>query len=298
MNTIRTMVGLTISMLALAGCAADTTTHETEQTATSEAEALTYADLYGTWIADTGPIYEITFDKDAAETLGGFLKGHHFSATVDNGIRCVTTPCPSSDQVGGVFKKASGTSTKVTLASYDKPSAVFAKYLGDYTAKVTSTKLTLKKQDGTIAGTFHRSTGTKCGTTICAAGTVCCNPLMNICTKPGMVCIQLAPANSQQATAYSPRRAVGARCTGGPPSTGWRSTLNRLAQNPPSDASPPASPRVAAGEMRRVFRARSAFVARRRSGSYVEHANQKAFARPRATSVACLVRPRVGRKPR
>jgi peptidylprolyl isomerase len=43
---------------------------------------------------------------------------------------------------------------------------------------------------------------------------------------------------------------------------------------------------------------RSSFAARRRSSSYVEHANQKAFARPRATSVACLVRPRVGRKPR
>lgn len=29
-----------------------------------------------------------------------------------------------------------------------------------------------------------------CGDVTCGPGLVCCNPLMNICTKPGMVCIQ------------------------------------------------------------------------------------------------------------
>ncbi len=33
-------------------------------------------------------------------------------------------------------------------------------------------------------------TGPRCGTTTCAAGMVCCNPLRNICTAPGMFCIQ------------------------------------------------------------------------------------------------------------
>ncbi len=33
-------------------------------------------------------------------------------------------------------------------------------------------------------------TGPRCGTTTCAAGFVCCNPLRNICTRPGMFCIQ------------------------------------------------------------------------------------------------------------
>jgi hypothetical protein len=32
--------------------------------------------------------------------------------------------------------------------------------------------------------------GETCGDVQCAPGLVCCNPLMNICTKPGMVCIQ------------------------------------------------------------------------------------------------------------
>ena len=31
---------------------------------------------------------------------------------------------------------------------------------------------------------------TPCGDTQCGAGMVCCNPVMGICTKPGMVCIQ------------------------------------------------------------------------------------------------------------
>jgi predicted secreted protein len=32
--------------------------------------------------------------------------------------------------------------------------------------------------------------GVRCGNTTCAAGDVCCNPIMNICTRPGMFCIQ------------------------------------------------------------------------------------------------------------
>jgi len=29
-----------------------------------------------------------------------------------------------------------------------------------------------------------------CGEVTCGKGTICCNPLRGICTKPGMVCIQ------------------------------------------------------------------------------------------------------------
>ncbi|RYE76774.1 MAG: protease complex subunit PrcB family protein [Myxococcales bacterium] len=32
--------------------------------------------------------------------------------------------------------------------------------------------------------------GEVCGDVICGEGTACCNPLMNLCTKPGMVCAQ------------------------------------------------------------------------------------------------------------
>lgn len=41
------------------------------------------------------------------------------------------------------------------------------------------------------AGTRCEPTrGVRCGTTTCAAGLVCCNPLRNICVRPGMFCIQ------------------------------------------------------------------------------------------------------------
>lgn len=40
------------------------------------------------------------------------------------------------------------------------------------------------------AGVRCEPTGVRCGTTTCAAGMVCCNPLRNICTAPGMFCIQ------------------------------------------------------------------------------------------------------------
>ena len=45
-----------------------------------------------------GAFYSITFTTDAASTLGGF-KGRRFDATIDTGIRCITTPCPSTEQV-------------------------------------------------------------------------------------------------------------------------------------------------------------------------------------------------------
>ena len=32
--------------------------------------------------------------------------------------------------------------------------------------------------------------GEQCGDAVCGPGLVCCNPVMGICTKPGMVCIQ------------------------------------------------------------------------------------------------------------
>ena len=184
-----TLFAVMFASTLFAGCAMQTDAEDDGNVAGSEDE-LTKTQIVGTWIADTGPIYEITFTKDYAETLGGFLKGRQFSAEVDNGIRCITTPCDSSDSVGGVYKLSNSGKT-VTLASYDKPSLTFSKYLGDYASSINSKGiLTLTKKDGTVAGTFHKQTGVKCGTNVCGAGTYCCNPVMSICAKTGMVCIQ------------------------------------------------------------------------------------------------------------
>lgn len=179
-----------VASIFAAGCAA-TDAEEAEEVAASSEEALSAANIYGAWEAETGPIYNITFTRNYAETLGGGLKGKSFEATVDNGIRCITTPCPATDSVAGVYKVTGG--SKLTLASYDRPSLAFSRYLGDYRVSLAKGKLTLKKLDGTVQGTFHKAapvTGEKCGTTVCGAGLVCCNPLRNICTPPGMMCIQ------------------------------------------------------------------------------------------------------------
>ena len=82
--------------------------------------------------------------------------------------------------------------TKLTLASFDKPTATFGKYLGDYRIKLsTAGVLTLTKTDGTIVAQLKKApAGVKCGSVTCGAGLVCCNPVMGICTKPGMMCIQ------------------------------------------------------------------------------------------------------------
>jgi hypothetical protein len=43
---------------------------------------------------------------------------------------------------------------------------------------------------GADCGGICIDAGETCGKVTCGSGTVCCNPLMGICTKPGMVCIQ------------------------------------------------------------------------------------------------------------
>lgn len=47
-----------------------------------------------------------------------------------------------------------------------------------------------KGADGCVTGFDCEPKGVQCGNATCAAGDVCCNPVMGICTKPGMFCIQ------------------------------------------------------------------------------------------------------------
>lgn len=188
---MRTFAALLASAsLLFAGCALQNDAGNDEGAVEQSEDALVASKLVGSWEAVSGPIYTIDFTADYAETLGGFLKGKGFTATVDNGVRCITTPCDSVDEVGGVYKTTKG--TVLTLASFDRPSLAFSRYLGDYTMSLSKSGiLTLKKTDGTVVSQLKKAAaGEKCGTITCGAGLVCCNPLMNICTKPGMMCIQ------------------------------------------------------------------------------------------------------------
>jgi hypothetical protein len=151
-------------------------------------DALAAAKLYGTWDATSaGAFYNITFTKDYAETLGGGLKGRRFDAAIDTGVRCIMAPCDEATlNASGVYR-VSG--SKLTLASYDKPTLEFSKVLGDYTVTLSKGTLTLAKRDGSFKQTFTKRAGEKCGEVTCGEGTVCCNPVMSICVKPGMFCI-------------------------------------------------------------------------------------------------------------
>lgn len=186
---MRTFAALLASAsLLFAGCAIQNGTDTDEGNVEQSDDALATKSLYGTWEAVSGPIYRIEFTETKTSTLGGW-SGRSFNATVDNGVRCFTTPCDSSDDVGGVYRVSFG--TRVTFASFDKPSATFAKYLGDYSMKLSKDGvLTLKKTDGTVVAELKKRTGTPCGTNVCGAGTYCCNPVMSICAKIGMMCIQ------------------------------------------------------------------------------------------------------------
>ncbi len=195
MNVLKLILAMVGASVFAVGCAAEvsqpvsqTGVDSTEATATEESD-LSISRLIGTWEATTGPIYSIEFTGKVAQTLGGGLHGHRFTARIDTGIRCITTPCPSETEVSGVYKSVGN---KLTLASYDRPSAEFARILGEYKHSLSNGDKNLKvdKADGTIHQAFTRNVGVPCGTTTCGAGLYCCNPLRNMCARPGMFCIQ------------------------------------------------------------------------------------------------------------
>lgn len=186
----RSLFAVFFAASCFAGCAVQSQEEPNDGVTDSSEDALALASLYGTWIGDGGKFYEITFSKDAAETLGGGLKGRRFDAKIDTGVRCIAAPCDAATlEASGVYKLSHGTS--LTLASYDRPSLEFSKVLGDYSVKVSKGVLTLTKKDGSFKETFHQappSTGTKCGTAVCGEGQYCCNPLNSQCVKIGYMC--------------------------------------------------------------------------------------------------------------
>lgn len=178
-------LGIPLAALALvvSGCAAETSQDETSTTAT---EDLTVSRLKGHWTSASGPIFSIDFSTRSAQTLGGFVHGHEFTARIDNGVRCITTPCPNVSTVTGVYKSSGG---KLTLTSFDKPAQDFSRIIGEYTHALSNADgtLTVDKSDNTVHETLVR--GVPCGDNTCAIGLYCCNALRGMCARPGVMCI-------------------------------------------------------------------------------------------------------------
>jgi hypothetical protein len=169
----------------LGGCAAETSQDETA-VATDD---LSVSRLKGNWTSTTGPIYSIELTSKTAQSLGGFFKGHAFTAHVDNGVRCITTPCPNDEVVSGIYKTSGN---KLTLSSYDKPGHALARILGEYTVTLSSVDTTLALDKNDAADAVHQTftRGIPCGNNTCTGGTYCCNALRGMCAKPGVMCIQ------------------------------------------------------------------------------------------------------------
>ena len=184
MNPVKLILAVSTLGALLIGCAAETSQDET---AVTSSEDLSVSRLKGHWSSATGPVYTIDFTTRNAQTLGGFVRGHEFTARIDSGVRCITTPCPSDTIVSGVYKSNGG---KLTLASYDKPAGDFARILGEYAHALSGadSTLTIDKSDNTVHETLTR--GIPCGAATCENGTYCCNALQGMCAKPGVMCIQ------------------------------------------------------------------------------------------------------------
>jgi hypothetical protein len=107
------LTALFLATAAAAGCAsnpdaADDGVGDDESALASRA----WEDLVGAYSVTSGPVFQqIVFTRSIES------RGHHFFANVDNGIRCITTPCPSTDRVEGWYSAGPKTVTLHYTAS-------------------------------------------------------------------------------------------------------------------------------------------------------------------------------------
>ena len=141
MVTSKLFVGLAalalVSSGALAGCASET--DSAEGAVDESADDLTAAGkaLIGSYSDDAGAFKTL----DLTATKVG--QRNVFTADVDTGIRCITTPCPSSEHIEGTFTAGAKT---ITLSS--TTATVHSQHLlGKYDYVVQGDKLTLSRKD-------------------------------------------------------------------------------------------------------------------------------------------------------
>lgn len=125
------------SLAAMAGCSVDAgddddVVEESEQDLSKAGKA-----LIGSYKDDTGAFRGLIL---TSKKVG---QGNEFIADVDTGIRCITTPCPSSERITGTF--TAGTKT-ITFRSTTASSHV-QHLLGRYNYLVQGDKLSLSKKN-------------------------------------------------------------------------------------------------------------------------------------------------------
>lgn len=124
-----------ISAFALVGCAADTSDPDEDEMVAEDESDLSAAGkaLIGSYVDDTGAFRGLVL------TSVKHGQRNEFWADVDTGVRCITTPCPSSERIEGTFTAGSKT---ITLRS--ATASPFAQHLlGRYRYLKQGSKLTL-----------------------------------------------------------------------------------------------------------------------------------------------------------
>lgn len=126
-----------VSAGSLAGCAADTdpadddTVEETSDELTAAGKA-----LIGSYTDDSGAFKGLVL---TSKKVGA---RNEFFADVDTGIRCITTPCPSSERITGTF-----TAGSKTITLHSTTATEHAKHLlGKYSYVVQGDKLSLSRK--------------------------------------------------------------------------------------------------------------------------------------------------------
>ncbi len=161
MKTIQILaVGCLVPVLFV-GCAihddsnvAGNVESETQSQALEGQSAL---DIIGSWESESGTIYRIEFTTDPSEDIRGSVRGKRFSATVDNGIRCVRAPCPSETSFNGVYRLRG---KAITLSAIDHPTPDIEQYFGVYRTSIdASGRLSLVKRGAhEVNAVLRRST--------------------------------------------------------------------------------------------------------------------------------------------
>ena len=224
MKTMRWLVGLAAISTAVACGSAPVDVGQTDPESSDEALSKSWQKLVGAFEGQGGSIGAIVF---TSETGNG---GHTFFADVDNGIRCIKAPCPSTSRIEGwytagtkyVTLHVTKTVGHTTATDYSGKYAWSFKYLNGRYLQLSKGQDSQSLKDvgtycqaaedcadqdfvhvmcvghftcnqnrcGYSCGWNPPPSGVKCGSKTCGAGDYCCNPVMSICAPKGAFCIQ------------------------------------------------------------------------------------------------------------
>ena len=118
---------------------------------------------------ESGPFQALVFTRSPERT------GHHYFADVDNGIRCVRAPCPSTSRQEGPYTV---TSTTLTLSPADPRLGVVLPTNGTFQYTLRGTVLTLSR-DGHVVARLTKAPS------YCAEADDCAEQGLSILRCPG-----------------------------------------------------------------------------------------------------------------